>query len=236
VNEKRFLIKLSGEVLKGSRDSGISFEVLDNTCKTLSEIIRTTKVQIGFVVGGGNIFRGGRGQVEGYDRLYGDQIGMMATIINGLSLVERLRFYGIPVVFQSGIKVDGVVDLFNRDLVEENFSRGGAAVFSGGIGNPYFSTDTTAVLRGLQIGAEKVFKATKVSGIYDRDPEKFQDAVRLDQVTFSEMIEKNIEVMDLTAIIMMQKNRLPLMVFNMTEPEALMKACRGEIVGTLVKE
>lgn len=236
MSNKRFLLKLSGEVLKGSLPSGISFEALDSTCRRLAGIIKNTKAELGIVVGGGNIFRGGRNQVEGYDRLTGDQIGMMATVINGLSIVERLRFYGIKAIAQSGIQIDGVVDLFNKDKAEETFENGGAVVFCGGIGNPYFSTDMTSVLRGLQIGAEYVFKATKVDGVYDKDPEKFKDAKKFEKITFDEIIKNNIEVIDLPAILMMKKNNLKLMVFSMTNAGDLEKACAGEIVGTIVKE
>ncbi|OHD11764.1 MAG: UMP kinase [Spirochaetes bacterium GWD1_27_9] len=236
MTKNRYLLKLSGEVLKGSQSSGISFSTLDNTCKRLSNIIKKGDVELGFVVGGGNIFRGGRGVVEGYDRLLGDQVGMMATVINGLSLVERLRYYGVKTIIQSGVKIDGVVDLFDKDQVEKTFSEGGAVVFCGGIGNPYFSTDTTAVLRALQINATAVFKATKVDGIYDKDPEKFSDAKKYNEIKFGEIISNNLEVMDLTAILMMKKNNLKLMVFNMTTEGVLEDACHGKELGTIVKE
>jgi uridylate kinase len=236
LKKKRYLIKLSGEVLKGEQQSGISFKSLNDICKRLSDIIKTANTELGFVVGGGNIFRGGRGVVEGYNRLYGDQIGMMATVINGLSLVERLRYYGINAVLQSGIKIDGIADLFNRDIIEKNFADKGAVVFCGGIGSPYLSTDTTSVIRALQLGAEYVFKATKVDGIYDSDPEKNSGALKLNTVTFDEMIRRNIQVMDLESVLLMKKNNLKLMVFNLTGNDSLEKACAGEVVGTIVKE
>jgi uridylate kinase len=236
LKRKRFLIKISGEALKGNLPSGISFDSLNIICKRLSDIIKSSEVELGFVTGGGNIFRGGRGVVEGYNRLFGDQIGMMATVINGLSILERLRFHGIDAIIQSGIKIDGITDLFNRDNVERAFERRGAVVFCGGIGSPYLSTDTTSVIRALQIDAECVFKATKVDGIFDRDPEKDCSAKKYDEITFDEIISKNIQVMDLESILLMKKNKLKLMVFSLTGKNSLEKACAGEIVGTIVKE
>jgi uridylate kinase len=234
--KNRFLIKISGEALKGNLPSGISFDSLDAICKRLSSIIKNTNAELGFVVGGGNIFRGGRGEVQGYNRLYGDQIGMMATVINGLSLVERLRFHGIDAIIQSGVKIDGVADLFNRDGVEAVFAKKGAVVFCGGIGSPYLSTDMTSAIRALQIEADWVFKATKVNGIYDVDPEKNKDAKKFDVMTYDGIIGKNLQVMDLEAILLMKKNNLKLMVFNLTGDGLLEKACAGETVGTIVKE
>ena len=232
---RRYLIKISGEALKGDLPSGISFESLDILCKRLAKIIKETKAELGFVVGGGNIFRGGRGTVEGYDRLYGDQIGMMATVINGLSLVERLRFYGINTIIQSGINIEGVAGLFDRDQVENTFKNNGTVVFCGGIGSPYLSTDMTSVIRAGQIGAEWVLKATKVNGIFDKDPEKDSGAKKYDSLTYDRIISENLAVMDLEAVLLMKKNNLKLMVFSLTGENMLEKACSGEIVGTIVK-
>ena len=236
INQKRFLIKLSGEVLKGPLSSGISWETVDALCIRLAGIIKKTGAHIGFVIGGGNIFRGVCCDIEGYDRLYGDKVGMMATVMNGLALTERLRHHGIYAVLQSGVNIDGVAGLFDRDQIENAFSRGGCVVFCGGIGNPYFSTDTTAALRSLQINADCVFKATKVDGIYDSDPAKNSDAKKYNELTYAEIIDKRLEVMDLTAMQLMMKNNMKLMVFSMTETNSLEDACSGRIVGTIVKK
>lgn len=234
MKRSRYLIKLSGEVLKGEQDSGISRDVVDGFSKRLAGIIKSG-VQLGFVVGGGNIYRGTSGTPRGYQRLIGDQIGMLSTVLNGLTLVEGLKKYDIPVILQSGIKIEGVAGLFNKDKADEILEKGGTVIFCGGIGNPYFSTDTTSVLRALQIDAEFVFKTTKVDGIYDKDPLKNKDAKLYDTVTFDEMIQKKLGVMDLTALIMMKENGLKLLVFNMTKEGLLERACAGEKIGTIVE-
>jgi uridylate kinase len=234
LNNKRFLVKLSGEFLLES-NSGLSLKKADEICSRLASIVKSG-AKLGFVIGGGNIFRGAFGEIKGYDRLLGDQIGMMATIVNALTLTERLRSYDIPVILQSGINVDGVAGLFNKDKVEEIFEKGGCAVFCGGIGNPYFSTDTTSALRALQINADYVIKATKVDGIYDKDPVKHKDARIYETITFDEIIEKKLGIMDLTAMILMKKNNLKLKVINFNKSETLEKACRGEKIGTSVEE
>ncbi|MBP5707117.1 MAG: UMP kinase [Spirochaetales bacterium] len=231
---KRYLVKLSGEVLKGSQDSGISFEMVDGFCKRLSAVIRSGKAQLAFVIGGGNIFRGVSGELNGFDRLYGDNIGMMATVMNCLAVAERLRFYGVEVLLQSGIKIEGVVNLFNYDEANDVLNRGGAVIFCGGTGNPYFSTDTTASLRALQIKADCLFKATKVDGVYDKDPMKYPDAVKYESINYDEVIAKGLEIMDLTAMLMLKKNKMPLKVFCMNDSDSLEKAVAGENVGTTV--
>ncbi|HOF02126.1 MAG TPA: UMP kinase [Spirochaetota bacterium] len=236
MKKNRYLLKISGEVLKGNLPSGISLEFLNLFCERLAKIILKKEVELGIVVGGGNIFRGVRGELEGFDRLYGDGVGMMATVVNSLLITERLRYRNIPVLLQSAVKIEGIVDLFNRDRVEEVFEKNGCVVFCGGTGNPFFSTDTTAALRALQINSDCLFKATKVDGIYDKDPEKFSGAKKFDAISYDEIISREIEVMDLTSILMLKKNKQKLMVFNMNDNDSLERACRGEIVGTLVKE
>ena len=234
LQKKRYLIKFSGEILKNSNQSGIDWEAVDNICKKLALIIKTG-IQLGFVVGGGNIFRGAFGKIKDYDRIIGDQIGMMATVVNSLAFIDRLRANGVFAILQSGIKIEGVADLFNKDRVEEVFNKGGAVVFCGGTGNPYFSTDTTSVLRALQIGANYVFKATKVDGIYDKDPNVFPDAKMYNSISFDKIIEKRLKIMDLTSILLMKENKMKLMVFNMLKGSLLEKACVGEAVGTVVE-
>ncbi len=232
---KRFLLKLSGEVLKGDKDSGLSLELIDQLCKRLSPIIQN-KIQLGIVVGGGNIFRGASGSITGYNRCIGDQIGMMSTVLNGLALKERFNANSIDALLQSGIKVEGVADLFNRDSIEECFKNNGIVIFCGGTGNPYFSTDSTAALRALQIDADIMFKATKVDGIYDKDPVKHNDAVFYEKITYSQIIKQELQVIDLTAALLLKTNKMKLRVFNMVSPGVLEKACKGENIGTLVEE
>ena len=231
---KRYLVKLSGEVLKGDLPYGISFDMVDGFCKRLSAIILSKKAQLAFVIGGGNIFRGVTGELNGFDRLYGDNIGMMATVINCLAVAERLRYYGVEVLLQSGIKIEGVAGLFNSDEANAILNRGGAVIFCGGTGNPYFSTDTTASLRALQIKADCLFKATKVDGVYDKDPMKYSDAKKYQTITFDEVISKNLEIMDLTAMLMLKKNKMNVRVFCMNDDVSLENAVDGKEVGTLV--
>ncbi|MBN2547344.1 MAG: UMP kinase [Spirochaetes bacterium] len=232
---KRFLLKLSGEVLKGDKDSGLSLDLIDKLCKRLAPIIKNN-VQLGIVVGGGNIFRGASNDISKYNRCIGDQIGMMSTVINGLALKERFDANGISALLQSGIKVEGIADLFDRDIIEKCFSKNGVVIFCGGTGNPFFSTDTTAALRALQIDADFLFKATKVDGIYDKDPVKFKDAHIYEKINYDQIIKQELQVMDLTAVLLLKTNRMKLRVFNMIKPDILEKACSGENIGTLVEE
>jgi len=233
--KKRFLVKLSGEVIKGDKDSGISWEASDKICSRLAQIVKSG-VELSFVIGGGNIFRGASGSIKNYNRLFGDQIGMMSTVINGLVFCERMQSYDIPALLQSGIKIDGIAELFNKDNVEETFKKNGVVVFCGGLGMPFFSTDTTSVVRAMQIGASCLFKATKVNGIYDKDPKKYPNAKKFDQITFNEMLEKELKVMDLTSIVLMKENNLKLMVFDIFKENSLENACKGKIVGTIVEK
>jgi uridylate kinase len=233
LKNKRILLKLSGELLKKKTSSTINFDQADQFCSRLINISQSG-INLAIVIGGGNIYRGAGNDIKGYDRLIGDQIGMMATVINGLTLIERLKSKGIQTLVQSGIKIDGVVDLFNQDKVEECFHKNGIVVFCGGIGNPYFSTDTTSALRAIQIKAEFVFKATKVDGIYDKDPVIYPDAKKLHQITYDQIIQKNLGIMDLTAIQLLKSNNVKLRVFDMLQKNALEDACKGENIGTIV--
>ncbi len=234
--KKRLLIKLSGEVLKGPLSGGLDWKTIDLVCKKIVSVIKETGVELGFVIGGGNIFRGANHDIENYDRLLGDNMGMMATVINGLALVERFRAQGIDAILQSGVNIDGVAPLFTIDKTEEQFRKGGVVVFCGGIGNPYFSTDTTAALRALQIKADYLVKATKVDGIYDKDPMKYKDAQKYEEITYKEIIDQRLQIMDLTAMQLLSINKMKLLVFSMTEEGALEGICRGEHIGTIVKE
>lgn len=233
----RILVKLSGEVLKGSLQAGIDWTVVDTLCSEIAGAVRNTKAELGFVIGGGNIFRGATPDlnIRNYDRLLGDSMGMMATVINALALTERLRGNGVNAILQSGIQIDGIASLFNADTVEHNFKNGGVVIFAGGIGSPYFSTDMTAALRSLQIKADFLAKATKVDGVYNCDPMKCTDAKRYDKISYSEIIEKKLEVLDLTAIQLLEKNRMKLLVYDMTQKGNLEAICRGEQIGTIVE-
>ncbi|MCG8571286.1 MAG: UMP kinase [Spirochaetes bacterium] len=231
----RYLVKLSGEVLKGPQSAGIDWDYADKFCERLAKIILTEKVELGLVIGGGNIFRGASGSITGYDRIFGDNIGMLATVMNGLALAERLKHYGVESILQSGLEIPAITGLFHQSEVEDIFSKKGCVIFCGGTGNPYFSTDTTAALRALQIKADCIFKATKVDGIYDKDPHKHEDAKKFKELTYDEIIAKRLKIMDLTAMQLMMENKIPLMVFNMDEPGTLENACAGEVVGTIVK-
>ncbi len=233
MKKNRYLIKLSGEIIKGNKESGISLESIDNLSKRLISIIKKG-IQFGIVIGGGNIFRGSSSNINNYNRLIGDQIGMMATVVNALALSERMQANGIPTLLQSGIKIDGVTNLFNKEKVEDIFKRKGAVIFCCGIGNPYFSTDTTAALRALQIEADWVFKATKVDGIYDKDPVKYPDARFYSSITYDKILEKKLGIMDLSSIILMKENNIKLRVFNIFNKETLEKICSGEKIGTIV--
>ena len=233
----RILVKLSGEVLKGSLQAGIDWTVVDTICSEIAGAVKNTKAELGFVIGGGNIFRGATLDLNicNYDRLLGDSMGMMATVINALALVERLRGNGVNAILQSGVQIDGIAPLFNADVVERQFKEGGVVVFAGGIGSPYFSTDMTAALRSLQIKADYLAKATKVDGVYDSDPMKNADAKRYEKVSYNEIIEKKLEVLDLKAIQLLAKNNMKLLVYDMTQKGNLEAVCRGEKVGTIVE-
>ena len=234
MKKNRYLIKLSGELLKGKMESGVSLDAADNLSKIIASILKK-EIQLGFVIGGGNLFRGASKSIKGYNRLLGDQVGMMATVVNALILSERMQANGIPTLLQSGIKIEGIAELFNKEKVEGVFKKNGVVIFCGGIGNPYFSTDTTSVLRALQIEAEWIFKATKVDGIFDKDPKKFPDAIFYESITFNEILEKKLGIMDLSSIILMKENNLKLRVFNFFDKyDTLAKACSGGKIGTTV--
>lgn len=234
--KQRLLIKLSGEVLKGPLSGGLDWKSIDDICRKISLVIKDTGAELGFVVGGGNIFRGANQDIANYNRLLGDSMGMMATVINALALVERFKSHGIDALLQSGINIEGVAPLFTIEKTEEQFKKGGVVVFCGGIGNPYFSTDTTAALRALQIKADYLVKATKVDGIYDSDPMKNPDAVKYDEITYNEIIDKRLQIMDLTAMQLLSANKMKLLVFSMMEEGALESICKGGHIGTIVKE
>jgi len=230
---QRVLLKLSGEALQGEQGYGIAPQVLTAIAKELAEA-RGLGVQIGIVLGGGNIFRGVAGAAGGMDRAAADQIGMLATVINGLALQDALRREGVPVRVMSALEISGVVEPFIRSRALKHLEKGRVVIFGAGTGNPFFTTDTAAALRALEIKAQVLLKATQVDGVYDKDPRKDATARRFDTISYQEVLERGVKVMDAAAIALAKEAELPVMVFNMHVPGNILRALKGEKVGTLV--
>ena len=231
---KRIVLKLSGEALKNTSDGEpLDSNILQNLSMELKEI-HTMGVQICLVVGGGNIFRGLSGAQSGVDRTTGDYMGMLATVINSLALMNSLEKSGVPVRVQTAIPMERVAEPFILRRAVRHLEKGRVVIFAAGTGNPYFSTDTTAALRASEVGADCILKATKVDGIYDKDPNKYGDAVRYDKISYLEALEKRLAVMDSTAFSMCMDNKIPIIVFNMNNPGNIKKAVEGGQIGTLV--
>jgi uridylate kinase len=231
---KRVLIKLSGEALAGNAGAGLDPDVLKYIANEIADLHRNG-VQIALVVGGGNFVRGEAFSASGgIDRTVGDQMGMLATIMNGLALMSAIEKAGVPTRVQSAIQVSQVAETFIRRRAIRHLEKERVVVFAAGTGNPYFTTDTAAVLRALEIDAEVLIKATKVDGVYDKDPKKHQDAVRYETLGYGEAISKRLGVMDQTAFTMCREHKMPVIVLNFNEPGALLRAVKGEMEGTLV--
>lgn len=232
---KRVLLKLSGESLMGSQQYGIDPKILEQYAEDIKEVV-DAGVQVAIVIGGGNIFRGVQGVSGGIvDRAQGDYMGMLATVINAMALQGALEKSGIKTRLQSAIKMEQICEPFIRRRAMRHLEKGRVVIFGAGTGNPYFTTDTAASLRAVEIEANLVLKGTRVDGIYTADPEKHPDATRYEKVSYSEVYEKGLNVMDLTAITLCQENKLPILVFDMNKIGNFMKACKGEYsVGTLV--
>ena len=229
----RILLKLSGESLSGKGNQGISDIVLDEYAKQVIEVVNKG-CEVAIVIGGGNIFRGQSGTKSGFDRLKGDQMGMLATIINSLALESAIsRLGGKAKVFTS-IRMEPVGELYNRDRVLEAMKINIVCILSGGTGNPFFTTDTAAALRAVEIGADVLLKGTRVDGVYSSDPEKDPKAEKFDNISFEEVIKRRLKVMDSTAFTMCRENNMPLVVFDMNKPGNLNKLINGDGVGTLV--
>ena len=230
---KRLLLKLSGESLGGPQGKGISEEVL---AAYASEIASATRAgaQIAIVIGGGNIFRGLQGVGKGFDRVTGDRMGMLATVINSLALAGALRSEGIEAEVFTATPMAPIARYYDRDSALEVLKRGGVALIAGGTGNPYFSTDSGAALRALELGAEALLKGTRVDGVYDKDPLKNPDAVKFDELTFEKAIADRLKVMDTTAFALCEQGPVPIIVFNINDPDALQDILRGGGTGTLV--
>lgn len=231
---KRIVLKLSGEALKNTSDGEpLDSNILQNLSMELKGI-HTMGVQICLVVGGGNIFRGLSGAQSGVDRTTGDYMGMLATVINSLALMNSLEKSGVPVRVQTAIPMERVAEPFILRRAVRHLEKGRVVIFAAGTGNPYFSTDTTAALRASEVGADCILKATKVDGIYDKDPNKYRDAVKYDKISYLDALEKRLAVMDSTAFSMCMDNKIPIIVFNMNKPENIKKAILGAKIGTLV--
>ncbi len=235
VKYKRVVLKLSGEVLRGKKAGGdpIDADVLEQICRQVKEV-HEMGVQVCVVIGGGNIFRGLQGEKRGVDRTTGDYMGMLATVINGLAIMDCLEGLGVKVRVQSSIPMNQVAEPFILRRATRHLEKGRVVVFVAGTGNPYFSTDTSAALRASEVGADIVMKATKVDGIYDKDPMKFPDAVRYDEIKYVDALRQRLNVMDATAFSLCQENNIPILVFNLNDAGAIRRALMGEKVGTLV--
>ena len=230
---KRILLKLSGEALMGERQYGIDPKRLAEYAQEIKEVV-DKGVEVAVVIGGGNIFRGVAGASNGMDRVQGDHMGMLATVINGLALQSALEDADIPTRLQSAIQINEVAEPFIRRKAMRHLEKGRVVIFSGGTGNPYFTTDSAAVLRAIEINADVILKGTRVDGIYTADPEKYKDAVKFNDITFEDVLKKGLKVMDTTAFTLSQENKLPIIVFDMNTKGNLLKLIEGEKIGTKV--
>ncbi len=230
---KRILLKLSGEVLAGKEGKGLDFDTVTTVCKVIKECTEMG-TQIGIVVGGGNFWRG-RSSGE-MDRPRADQMGMLATTINSLALQDTLEQLGVKAQVLTGLVMPQVAEIFTKRKAVEYLEGGSVVIFGCGTGNPFFSTDTAAALRAAEIDAEIIFKATNVDGVYDKDPNKFADAVKYDELTHSEVLSKGLKVMDSTAASLCRDNGISILVFNLDDPQNIVRALQGENIGTVVKE
>ncbi len=231
---KRVVLKLSGEALRepGSEDN-ISPNIVEGIARQIKSA-HQTGLEIAIVVGGGNFWRGAAAAGRGMDRATADYVGMLATVMNSLALQSMLEAVGVPTRVQSAIEMKNVAESFIRRVAIRHLEKGRVVIFGAGTGNPFFTTDTTAALRASEIGADVIFKATKVDGVYDKDPNKYDDAVRYDTVTFNEALSRNLQVMDGTAFTLCQDNAIPIVVFDMTVDGNIRRALTGDDIGTVV--
>lgn len=230
---KRVLLKLSGESLEGEQGFGISSEVLDFFSDEVKKV-HDVGVELGIVIGGGNIYRGLSASKQGIDRATGDQMGMLATMINSLALQNAVERRGIHTRLMSAIKMEEIAEPYIRRRAIRHLEKGRVVILGAGTGHPYFSTDTAASLRAVEIGADVIVKGTRVDGVYDSDPEKNPNAVKFDKISYLDILKNNLRVMDLTAVSLCQENNLPMMVFNMDVPGNLLRLVKGESVGTYI--
>ncbi len=230
---KRILLKLSGEALMGDKSYGIDPQTLSAYGKEIVAVVEQG-VQIGIVIGGGNIFRGLQGAAQGFDRVQGDYMGMLATVINAMALQSELEKQGLKVKLLSGLSIDRIADSVSSRKITESLENGNVVIVAGGTGNPFFTTDTAAALRAVEMHADVLLKGTRVDGIYTADPEKDPAAVKFDSLTFDEAYERKLKIMDMTAFTLCRENDLPILVFDMNQKGNLKKVVFGENIGTVV--
>jgi uridylate kinase len=231
----RILLKLSGEALMGDKPFGLDTERLSEYAEEIKTVV-ATGVELGIVIGGGNIFRGLKGAGEGMDRVQADHMGMLATVINGLALQSALESAGVQTRLSSAIEMDKICEPFIRRRAIRHLEKKRVVIFAAGTGNPYFTTDTGATLRAIEIQADVILKGTRVDGIYDSDPEKNSSAKKYDSISFEEVFKKGLNIMDLTAFTLSNENKLPIVVFDMNQPGNLLSVVKGENIGTLVTQ
>ncbi|BDD02895.1 UMP kinase [Aureibacter tunicatorum] len=232
---KRILLKLSGEALTGSQSYGIDPEVLERYSQEIKKAI-DKGVEVAIVIGGGNIYRGVQAEKSGIDRVQGDYMGMLATLINAMAIQSSLEKIGVDTRLMSGLKIDQVCEQFIRRRALRHLEKGRVVIFGAGIGNPYFTTDSTASLRAVEVEADVVLKGTRVDGVYTADPEKDPKAEKFDSISFAEVYQRGLNVMDMTAFTLCKENNLPIIVFDMNKSGNLVKLVEGEKVGTLIAE
>ena len=230
---KRILLKLSGEALMGNKTHGVDPERIKVYCKEISELVKTG-VEIAIVIGGGNIFRGLSAASNGMDRVQADYMGMLATVINGLALQSTLEESGVQTRLQTALKMESIAEPYIKRRAVRHLEKKRVVIFSAGTGNPFFTTDSAAVLRAIEINADVILKGTRVDGIYNLDPEKNKDAIKFEHLTFDDAITKKLKVMDSTAFTLSKENNLPIIVFNMNKPGNLKKIIDGKQIGTIV--
>ena len=230
---QRILLKLSGEALMGSQTHGIDPIKIDSYAKEIKKVF-DEGVEIGIVIGGGNIFRGVSGASKGMDRVQADYMGMLATVINGLALQSALENNDIPTRLQTAIKIEAIAEPFIKRKATRHLEKGRVVIFGSGTGNPYFTTDSAAVLRAIEINADVILKGTRVDGIYNEDPENNKGAIKFDALSFDDVLKKGLKVMDTTAFTLSQENKLPIIVFDMNTPDNLINVVRGKNIGTRV--
>ena len=231
---KRVLLKLSGEALLGERSYGIDPKRIDQYAKDI-KIITDLGIEVAIVIGGGNIFRGVSAASNGIDRVQGDYMGMLATVINGMALQSSLEEVCVQTRLQTAIKIEAVAEPYIKRKAVRHLEKKRVVIFGGGTGNPFFTTDSAAVLRAIEINADVILKGTRVDGVYDSDPEKNKKAKKYDTISFSDVLSKNLKVMDSTAFTLSQENNLPIIVFNMNEQGNLLKVIKGKEIGTKIK-
>ena len=234
IKYKKIMLKISGEALGGEKGSGIDYDTVYSIAQEIREV-HAMGVQVALVIGGGNIFRGGRGKNFKIDRVVGDYMGMLATVINAMAFQDVLEQMGVKTRVLSAIEMQKIAEPFIRRRAQRHLEKGRVVIFGGGTGNPYFTTDTAAALRAIEIGSEVVLKATKVSGVYSSDPEKDKNAKKYDELTYIDVLNKNLKVMDSTAISLCMDNNIPVIVFNMREKGNIKKVVTGKNIGTIVR-